>query len=420
MTEPRAFLRSLFDVAVEAALPKPEWFVGLEPPKGRTLVVGAGKAAASMARAFEAAWPHPLEGLVVTRYGHAVPTDRIEVVEAAHPVPDAAGLAAARRILSMVQGLTAADLVVALISGGGSSLLTLPAVGITLEEKRGVTQDLLRCGAAIGEINAVRKALSAIKGGKLLAAAGPARVVTFVVSDVPGDDPSVVASGPTVPDSTPPGEALRVVDRYGLAISESVRRRLQALPRSVARPGEEVGGRGEVCLVASARLSLAAAASRARSFGIEAHVLSDAVEGEAREVAKVHAALARFVADRNEPFSAPCVLLSGGETTVNVRGGGRGGRNVEFLAALAQALGGHPGVHALAADTDGVDGSEPVAGALIDPSTLERAGPRLAEALAENDAHGLFEALDDRLVTGPTLTNVNDFRAIYVDRTPNG
>ena len=408
--EPRALLRLLFDAAVEAALPRPSWFAGLARPKGRTVVVGAGKAAAAMARAFERSWDAPLEGLVVTRYGHAVPTERIEVTEAAHPVPDAAGLAAARRILGLVTGLTPDDLVVALMSGGGSSLLTLPAEGITLAEKQGVSRDLLRCGASIGEINAVRKALSAIKGGRLLDACAPARVATYIVSDVPGDDPSVVASGPTAPDATPPDAALRVVERYRLDVPPSVRRLLDSSRLIVPRAGST----SEVHLVASARLSLEAAAAKARGLGFDAHVLSDAVEGEAREAAKDHAAIALGIADRGRPFGAPCVLLSGGETTVAVRGHGRGGRNVEFLAALAQALGGHPRVHALAADTDGIDGTEPTAGAFVDPTTLARAGDRLAQALRENDAHALFESLGDRLVTGPTLTNVNDFRAILI------
>ena len=410
--QPRAFLRSLFDAAVQAAIPRPAWFAGLEPPRGRTVVVGAGKAAASMARAFEASWPYPVEGLVVTRYGHAVPTERIEVVEAAHPVPDAAGLEAARRVLAAVRGLSEDDLVVALVSGGGSSLLTLPAPGITLDEKRSVTQGLMRSGASIAEINAVRKALSAIKGGRLLAAAHPARVVTYVLSDVPGDDPSVVASGPTVPDATPTGLALEVVERYGLDVPETVGARL----KGAERPTSPAALRAEVYVVASARIALEAAAAKARAGGLAAHVLSDAFEGEAREVAQVHAGLARYVADRGEPFAPPCVLLSGGETAVTVRGTGRGGRNVEFLAALAQALRGHPCVHALAADTDGVDGLEETAGAFVDPTTASRAGKRLSRALADSDAHALFEALGDQIVTGPTLTNVNDFRAILIQR----
>ena len=406
--EPRALLRALFDAALEAATPRPEWFAGLEPPRGRTIVVGAGKAAASMARAFEAAWPHPVEGLVVTRYGHGRATRRVEVVEAAHPLPDAAGMRAAERILDAVGNLTPDDLVVALMSGGGSALLTLPAEGVTLGEKRALADALLGSGATIGEINAVRKALSRIKGGRLLAAAQPARVVTYVVSDVPGDDPAVVASGPTVPDDTPPGTALAVLDRHGIAVPAPLRNRL-------ARPGKRVAFGGvDVRVVASAGIALDAAARKARTWGLDAHVLSDAIEGEAREVAKVHAALARFVADRNAPFRAPCVLLSGGETTVTVGGGGRGGRNVEFLAALAQSLDGHPRVWALAADTDGADGTEPVAGAFIDPTSAARAGADLGRCLAGHDAHTLFERLDDRLATGPTLTNVADFRALLI------
>jgi glycerate 2-kinase len=410
--EPRAILRQLFDAAVEAALPKPEWFTGLPKTKGRTIVIGAGKAAASMAQAFETYWPHPLEGLVVTRYGHALPTRRIEVVEAAHPVPDEAGLAAARRILAMVQGLTEDDLVVAFISGGGSSLLTLPAEGVTLEQKRSINRALLRSGATIAEINAVRKSLSAIKGGRLLAAAQPARVVTYVLSDVPGDDPSIVASGPTVPDQTPEGEAQRILERYGIEVPED------GAPWREVRPeggtvGEGVPGApqtspiSEIHLVASSQISLTAAAQRAQQLGLNPIILGDAIEGESREVAQTQAALAL-----DTPKNS--VLLSGGETTVTVRGQGRGGRNVEFLAALAQALDGAPNIYALAADTDGIDGIEPVAGAFIDPITASRAGQQLAEALAHNDAHTLFESLGDQLITGPTHTNVNDFRAILI------
>jgi hydroxypyruvate reductase len=408
MNDPRAFLRSLFDAAVEAAQPKPEWFAGLERPRGRTIVVGAGKAAASMARAFEASWTGPLEGLVVTRYGHAVRCQRIEVAEAAHPVPDEAGLRATRRILDLVSGLSSDDVVVALISGGGSSLLTLPAQGITLEEKRRITGELLKSGASIHEINSVRKALSAVKGGRLLAACAPARVETFVLSDVPGDDPSIVASGPTVPDMTPPGEAQRVIERYGIPVSEVALRRLR-------EPSPVTHLASSVRLVASSQLSLEAAALKAREQGVPAYILSDAVEGESRDVARAHAIFAAQVADRKKPFIAsPSVLLSGGETTVTVRGSGRGGRNVEFLAALAKALDGHPRIYALAADTDGVDGMVETAGAYVDPTTVARAGAALSEALFNNDAHSLFKDLGDTVVTGPTRTNVNDFRAILI------
>jgi len=420
--EPRAILRQLFDAAVEAALPKPEWFAGLSKPKGRTIVIGAGKAAASMAQAFEAYWPHPLQGLVVTRYGHALPTRRIEVVEAAHPVPDEAGLAAARRILAMVQGLTEDDLVVALISGGGSALLTLPAEGITLEQKQAINRALLRSGATIAEINAVRKSLSAIKGGRLLAAAQPARVVTYILSDVPGDDPSIVASGPTVPDQTPEGEAERILEKYGIdpvplpvfprvpndQTTETNHRDENGEGLGVGNPGaQQTPPNYEIHLVASSQISLLVAAEKAQTIGLNPIILGDAIEGESREVAKTQAALA-FKYPKNT------VLLSGGETTVTVRGQGRGGRNVEFLAALAQALDGASSIYALAADTDGIDGVEPTAGAFIDPTTKTRAGHRLDDALAHNDAHTLFELLNDQLVTGPTHTNVNDFRAILI------
>lgn len=395
-------------------MPQPSWFDGLTPPRGRTVVIGAGKAAATMARAFEHAWNRPVEGLVVTRYGHALPTTQIEVVEAAHPVPDEAGLNAAQRMLHRVQGLGPEDLVVALFSGGGSSLLTLPAPGVTLAEKQEVSQALLRSGASIHEINAVRKRLSAVKGGRLLAACAPARVATFVVSDVPGDDPSVVASGPTVPDSTPDGLAAAVVARYGIALSPAARAALET-PPPLPHPN---ASRNEIHVVASAQISLEAAAKAARAAGVPAHILSDAVEGETREVAKVHAALAMQVADRRQPFPTPCVLLSGGETTVTVRGSGRGGRNVEFLTALARSLDGHPRIYALAADTDGIDGGEPIAGAYADPSTAARSGTRLSEALENNDAHSLFAVLGDSIVTGPTRTNVNDFRAILILDAP--
>jgi hydroxypyruvate reductase len=407
---PRALLRSLFDAAVEAAIPKKEWFAGLEPPKGRTVVVGAGKAAASMARAFEQSWSGPLEGVVVTNHGNVVPTARVEVIEASHPVPDTSSVKAARRVLGAVQGLTEDDLVVALISGGGSSLLTLPVEGIRLEEKQAISRELLRCGASISEINTVRKRLSAIKGGRLLDACYPARVVTYVLSDVPGDDPSVVASGPTVPVTGTPEDALAVIDRYQLPVSSSIRE----IVRSSDIPRKSV--ESEIYVVASSQKSLEAAAARANELGIVAHILSDRIEGESRDVAHMQAAFAVQVAEKSQPFEPPCVLLSGGETTVTVRGKGRGGRNVEFLAALALALGGHPQIYALAADTDGVDGVVETAGALIDPTTFYRADGRLDEALANNDAHTLFEDLGDSLVTGPTHTNVNDFRAIFVNQ----
>lgn len=402
-----AFLRQLFAVAVRNAMPKPEWFAGLGPAKGRTIVVGAGKASASMARAFEEAYSGPLEGIVITRYGHTVPTSRIECIEASHPVPDEAGLSATQRIVSLVSSLNANDLVVALLSGGGSALLTLPAKGVSLAEKQDLSRQLLRCGAAIAEINAVRQALSAVKGGRLWEAAQPARVVTYVISDVPGDDPGVVGSGPTVPNGAKAGDALEIVRRYGLEVSPGIRRVLEA---EQDRPRRDA----EVHLVASAQMALEAAAQWSEKQGVRAHILSDALEGESREVAKVIAALARQIARRKEPFVPPCVLLSGGETTVTVRGDGRGGRNVEFLAALTQALRGEPNIYALAADTDGIDGSEDVAGAVMTPSSFARAGVGLLTALEQNDAHAIFERLGDQVLTGPTHTNVNDFRAVLI------
>lgn len=387
------FLTALFDAAVAAADPSrclPAHLASLLPPhrsrNGRTIVVGAGKAAAAMARTVEQHWPGPLEGFVVTRHGYGLPCERIEVMEAAHPVPDGASVAAAERALKLVSGLTADDLVLALISGGGSSLLALPAPGVTLAAKQAATRELLRSGAPIHEINAVRKRMSAIKGGKLAAAAMPARVVTLAISDVPGDDPAVIASGPTVPA---PGD-----------------------------PGFE---RCEARVVAGGMGSLQAAAQAATAAGITPLILGDRIEGEAREVAKVMAGIAISCAETGLPAKPPCVLLSGGETTVTVTGGGRGGRNTEFLLALALALRGHPGISAIACDTDGIDGSEDNAGAVVMPDTLARAGAAGLDArafLADNDAYGFFAALGgggDLVVTGPTRTNVNDFRAILIE-----
>ncbi|GAB4187482.1 MAG: glycerate kinase [Thalassobaculales bacterium] len=402
-TQPRVLLRSLFQAALAAADPAHCLPPHLPPPgAGRTLVIGAGKASARMAAVLEAAWPGPLSGLVVTRYGHAVPCARIEVVEAAHPVPDRAGLDAAARMLRLVGGLGPDDLVICLISGGGSALLTLPAPGLSLEDKRAVTTALLRSGADIGEINTVRKHLSAVKGGRLAAAAAPARVVTLAISDVPGDDPAVIASGPTVADPTSVADAKAVLDKYAIphppVFSESVKR----LPGADYR------------LIATPQASLEAAAAVARAAGVTPLILGDAIEGEAREVARVMAGIARQVRRHGQPAAAPVVLLSGGETTVTVRGTGRGGRNVEFLLALAVALEGAPGIAAIACDTDGIDGVEPNAGAMIFPDTLAR-GPDAKARLAANDGHGYFAALGDLVVTGPTLTNVNDFRAILVE-----
>ena len=420
--EPRAILRRLFDAGIAAADPTrcvPPALAGIDPPEpgGRLLVVGAGKASAAMARAVEDHWQGPLAGLVVTRYGHGVPCARIEIVEAAHPVPDAAGEAAAARILALVSGLTAADRVLALISGGGSALLAAPAPGVTLAEKRAITTALLRSGASIGEINCVRKHLSAIKGGRLAAAAWPAPVLTLAISDVPGDDPAVIASGPTVADPTSAVDALQMLDFHGIAIPAALRRRLLSGELETPKPGDArfAGGRFE--LVASPRQMLAAAAAEAARLGIGPLILGDAIEGEAREVGKALAGIATSCGRHGVPARKPCVLLSGGETTVTLRGGGRGGRNTEFLLGLALALDGAPGIHALAADSDGIDGSEDNAGAFVAPDTLARARTAGLDArtlLAGNDAWGFFAGLGDLLVTGPTWTNVNDFRAILV------
>jgi glycerate 2-kinase len=420
---PRALLTAMFDAAIKVALPAATVPAHLPAvPKGRTIVVGAGKASAAMAKAVEDHWGGPLSGLVVTRYGHAVPCKRIEIVEAAHPVPDESGRDAARRILESVQGLGADDLVLALISGGGSALLSLPAGGITLKDNQSINAALLKCGASINEINCVRKHLSAIKGGRLAAAAHPAQIVTLVISDVPGDDPSAIASGPTVPDWTTLAEARAVLRKYGITSPESVIRHLERAENETPKPGDPRLATAEVVMIATPQASLEAAATVALDAGITPLILSDAVEGEAREVGKVMAAIARQVARRGQPAKPPCVLISGGEATVTVRGRGRGGRNVEFLLSLAIELDGLAGVFAIAGDTDGVDGAEEVAGAVVEPDTLRRAaamGIRPTERLAENDGHSFFEALGDQVVTGPTLTNVNDFRAILItDRTP--
>jgi glycerate-2-kinase len=416
--EAEALLRAMFEAAVRAADPErvvPAFLP--DPPAGRTVVVGAGKASAAMARALERHWPGPLEGVVVTRYGHAVPCERIRILEAAHPVPDANSEAAARAILEAVRGLGPDDLVIALISGGGSALMALPAPGLTLADKQAVNRALLRSGADIGEMNCVRKHLSAIKGGRLAAAAFPARVVTLAISDVPGDDPAVIASGPTVPDPTTFAEARAILVKYGIAEPAAVIAHLARAEAETPKPGDFRLARAEFRLVATPQRSLEAAAEVAERAGIRPVILSDAIEGEAREVAKVMAAIARQVRRRGQPARPPCVLLSGGETTVTVRGDGKGGRNVEFLLALAVALAGEPGIFAVAGDTDGIDGEEEVAGALVRPDSLERAARAGLDAkamLARNDAHPFFAALGDRLVTGPTLTNVNDFRAVLV------
>ncbi|MES2115623.1 MAG: glycerate kinase [Pseudomonadota bacterium] len=416
----RRLLQSLFEAAIAAAQPALCVPPALpEAPKGRLIVIGAGKASAEMARAVEANWPGPLTGLVVTRYGYAVPCQRIEIVEAAHPVPDAAGLAAARRILDRVQGLSADDTVLCLISGGGSALLPLPADGISLQDKQQVNAALLACGATISEMNCVRRHLSAIKGGRLAAACHPARVVTLLISDVPGDDPRDIASGPTVADASTCADALAIIARYGIALPEHVLDVLRSGRGESVKPGDPRLARSEVRMVATPQMALEAAARVAATAGVPAHILGDSLEGEARDVGKVMAGMAMQVARRGQPFQAPCVLLSGGETTVTVRGDGRGGRNVEFLLACAAALQGEPGVYGLAGDTDGVDGQEEIAGACIAPDTLARAwaaGLRPNDSLDNNDGHGFFQALGDSVITGPTLTNVNDFRAILVTR----
>jgi glycerate 2-kinase len=431
VTDPRGFLEHLYRTAVERALPMRNMAAHLPPPpRGRTIVLGAGKAGGAMAHALEALWPAaaPLQGLVVTRYGHTPPRpagvpQRIEIVEAAHPVPDAAGLQAAQRILAMAQGLTADDLVLCLISGGGSALLTLPAEGLALQDKQRINRQLLASGANIGEMNCVRKHLSRIKGGRLAAACAPAAVVTLAISDVPGDDPSVIASGPTVPDASTCADAVAILQRYGIEVPGDIMSLLEQGALETPKPGDAVLAGNEVRLIATPRESLEAAARAAQLQGLTAHILSDEIEGESREVGKVHAALARAVARNGEPFAKPCVILSGGETTVTVRQApqgsapGRGGRAGEFCLGLAQGLQAQARVWGLAADTDGIDGMEDNAGAFVAPDTLARAseqGMKIDQHLARNDAYGYFSALGDLLVTGPTHTNVNDFRAVLV------
>lgn len=414
----RPLLEALFRHAVARAQPALGVAQHLpQPPRGRTVVVGAGKASAQMARAFEQAWEGELSGLVVTRYGYAERCDRIEIVEAAHPVPDEAGLDAAARLKALVSGLGADDLVVALISGGGSSLLPAPAKGLTLADEQAINRSLLGSGAPIGVMNLIRNQFSTIKGGRLAALAAPARVATLVVSDVPGDNPALVASGPTLPLEGDRDEARRMVGLYRITLPAAARQMLDGDQNLPPRAGDAVFALNSVATIASATLSLEAAAEMAREHGIEAVILSDSIEGEARDVAQVHAALAREVALRDRPFHKPVVLLSGGETTVTLRGKGRGGRNGEFLLSLAIALDGVEGVTALAADTDGIDGSEDNAGAFVDGRTAQRmraVGVDPRAALADNDAYSAFAAIGHLLVTGPTGTNVNDFRAIVV------
>jgi glycerate 2-kinase len=414
----RKLLRDMFDAAVAAASPAlcvPRHLP--KPPKGRTVVVGAGKAAAAMAAAVEANWSGPLEGLVVTRYGHSVPCRHIEVIEAAHPVPDAAGLEAARRILEKVGGLGPDDLVLCLLSGGGSALLSLPAPGVTLEDKQAINRALLRSGAPIGEMNCVRKHLSAIKGGRLAVAAAPATVVSLMISDVPGDDPSVIASGPTMPDPTNSADAIAILQSYAIETPQSVMAHLQSPAAETPKPRDPRFRNVTNLVVATPQDALEASARVARDAGFPPLILGNAIEGEARDVGLVHAGIAKQVAGFGQPIAPPCALISGGETTVTVRGNGRGGRNAEFLLSLALALDGQAGIAAIAADTDGIDGSEDNAGAVLLPDTLDRAaraGLNLKTHLANNDAYPVFAQLGDLVVTGPTRTNVNDFRAILV------
>ena len=415
----KPLLRRMFDAAVAAAQPAlclPPHLPA--PPAGRTLVIGAGKASAAMARALEDHWPGPLDGLVVTRYGYEVACQRIEIVQAAHPVPDAAGQRAAERILEKVRGLSADDLVIALMSGGGSSLLVAPAAGLTLADKQAVNKSLLASGATISEMNCVRRHLSAIKGGRLAAACHPARLVTLLISDVPGDDPIDIASGPTVADPTTCADALAILARYRIDVPVAVRSLLETGAGETIKPGDARLQGIVTRMITAPQIALEAAAAVAREAGLTPYILGDSLEGEARDLGKAMAGIARQVVVHGQPFSTPCVLLSGGETTVTLKGSGRGGRNVEFLLALALALDGLPGVHGIAGDTDGVDGAEEIAGAILTPSTLKRAwaqGINPRASLDNNDGHGFFLALGDSVVTGPTLTNVNDFRAIVID-----
>jgi len=416
-----ALLRRMFDAAVASAqparcvpphLPRPE-----ELGRGRLVVIGAGKASAAMAQAVEDHWNGPLSGVVVTRHGYGAPCRRIEIVEAAHPVPDESGLQAARRMLETVQGLRPEDIVLCLISGGGSALLPLPLPGLALADKQAVNRAMLASGATISEMNCVRRHLSGIKGGRLAAACHPARVITLLMSDVPGDRPLDIASGPTVADPTTCQDALAIVRRHRMALPAAAMALLESGRGESVKPGDPRLARAEIRMIATPQAALEAAAAVAREAGFAAHILGDAIEGEARDVAKVLGAIALQAAARHQPFKPPCVLLSGGETTVTVRGGGRGGRNVEFLLSLALTLEGREGVHAIAGDTDGVDGQEEIAGAVIGPDTLARAqalGLRARDRLDDNDAHAFFEALGDSVVTGPTRTNVNDFRALLI------
>lgn len=417
--DPRQFLNDLYATAVEAVSAQKcmPAYLPKQSAKGRTLVIGAGKGAAAMAKVVEDTWPGKVEGLIVTRYGHGADCKQIEVVEAAHPVPDEAGRQAAGRMLELVKGLTEDDLVLCLITGGGSALLSLPGEGITLEQKQALNKALLKSGATISEMNCVRKHLSAIKGGRLALACAPARVVTLLISDVPGDDPGVIASGPTLSDPTTCAESLAILKKYGIEIPDNILKHLESGAGETPKPGDPRFARNEHHVMATAQHALEAAAAKARAAGITPYILSNDLEGESRDVGMVHAALAKQVAKYGQPFAKPCVILSGGETTVTVRGKGRGGRNAEFLLSLAVSLQGTAGIHALACDTDGIDGSEDNAGAIYQPDSWTRAAEQGLNAkamLENNDGYGFFSALGDLIVSGPTRTNVNDFRAILI------
>ncbi|MGU3574436.1 glycerate kinase [Brucellaceae bacterium C25G] len=416
--EPRALLKSLFEAAVEAADPLTRIEAYLpEKPKGKVVVIGAGKGSAQMARALEQCWNGELSGVVVTRYGFGVECEKIEIIEASHPVPDDAGLQATKRLFAAVENLSVDDLVIALVSGGGSALLPAPADGLTLADEVAVNEVLLASGLPISAMNVIRKHMSQVKGGRLAAACYPAKVMSLIVSDIPGDNPAFVASGPTVPDVSTRHDALQIIEQYGLKLPETVMRHLQSKAADAPNPDDDCFQNHEVHVIASAAISLEAAAERAKHYSIPAVILSDAIEGEAREVAHVHAAIAKEVAERNRPFAKPVVLLSGGETTVTIRHKGKGGRNTEFLLSFALDIDGQKDIYALAADTDGIDGSQDNAGAYADGSTIKRLlekGLNGAQILQKNDAWSAFEALNDLYVTGPTGTNVNDFRAILI------
>lgn len=420
MTPPETLLRQMFNAAVSAAQPQTSMSLLLPPypERGRLVVIGAGKASAAMAKATEKHYGRPLEGLVVTGYGHAVACDGIEIVEAAHPVPDEAGRQAAERILALAESLTEDDTVVCLISGGGSALLALPAPGITLAEEQAINRELLTIGLTINDMNCIRRHLSAIKGGRLAAACHPAKVYTLLISDVPGNDPANIASGPTEGDPTTCADALAIIDRYGIGLPDHIRAALETGELESVKPDDPRLAGNQTRFVANPQSALEAAALCARTKGYETHILGSAIEGEARDVATVMAGIVRQVVSHNQPFEPPCILISGGETTVTVRGTKRAGRNGEFLLSLAIALDGEPGVYAISCDTDGSDGGEDAAGAIIGPDTLKNGralGLSARATLRNNEAHRYFEALDARVFTGPTLTSVNDFRAILIE-----